>query len=74
MKGAGATDWATLFLAKTRIGVSSGRWRDPGRPVLDPWKLTAPYTGTTQVVAERNPYYFKVDPNGNQLPYIDRVT
>ncbi len=22
---------------------------------------------------ERNPYYFKVDPAGNQLPYIDRV-
>ena len=22
---------------------------------------------------ERNPYYFKVDPAGNQLPYIDRI-
>jgi peptide/nickel transport system substrate-binding protein len=22
----------------------------------------------------RNPYYFKVDPEGNQLPYIDRLT
>ena len=22
---------------------------------------------------ERNPYYFKIDPAGNQLPYIDRV-
>ncbi len=23
---------------------------------------------------ERNPYYWKVDPEGNQLPYIDKVT
>ena len=74
VKNAGATNWATLFLAKTGIGAASARWRDTERPVLDPWKLTVPYSGTTQVVAERNPYYFKVDPNGNQLPYIDRVT
>ena len=26
----------------------------------------------TQLAASRNPYYFKVDPEGNQLPYIDR--
>ena len=26
------------------------------------------------MVAERNPYYWKVDTAGNQLPYIDRVT
>jgi peptide/nickel transport system substrate-binding protein len=25
------------------------------------------------MIADRNPYYFKVDPVGNQLPYIDRV-
>ena len=24
------------------------------------------------LTAERNPYYFKVDPEGNQLPYIDK--
>ena len=42
--------------------------------MLDPWKLTVPYVGSTQAVAERNPYYYKVDPDGNQLPYIDRVT
>jgi len=74
VKNAGATNWATLFLAKTGIGAASARWRDTERPVLDPWKLTVPYSGTTQVVGERNPYYFKVDPDGNQLPYIDRVT
>ena len=27
----------------------------------------------TMLIAERNPYYPKVDPAGNQLPYIDRI-
>ena len=27
----------------------------------------------TQVLLERNPYYFKVDPSGQQLPYIDAI-
>jgi peptide/nickel transport system substrate-binding protein len=68
---AGAPDWTSLFLNKVN---TLSRWRDAARPVLDPWKLTVPYVGTTQIVAERNPYFFKVDPAGNQLPYIDRVT
>lgn len=66
-----AANWSALFLNKTSF---PGRWRATGRPVLDPWQLTVPYGGTTQVVLERNPYYFKVDPEGRQLPYIDRVT
>jgi peptide/nickel transport system substrate-binding protein len=67
----GAADWKQLFSSKVSF---PSRWRDIERPVLDGWKLTVPYVGTTQVVAERNPYYFKVDTAGNQLPYIDRVT
>ncbi len=42
-----------------------------------PWKLTlAPGEkgATDQAIAERNPYYFKVDTAGNQLPYLDRCT
>jgi peptide/nickel transport system substrate-binding protein len=41
-----------------------------GRPTLNPWVFVEE-TPTTYVY-ERNPYYFKVDPAGNQLPYIDR--
>lgn len=52
----------------------SGRFSDADLPVLWAWKLTSPYgENTTLVVAERNPYYWKVDTAGNQLPYIDRV-
>ncbi|MGL4635346.1 MAG: ABC transporter substrate-binding protein [Beijerinckiaceae bacterium] len=66
-----AADWKQLFTNKVAF---PNRWRDAARPVLDPWRLTVPYAGTQRVVAERNPFYFKVDTAGNQLPYIDRVT
>ncbi len=42
-------------------------------PVVFGWHLTQPASSATQMVAERNPYYWKVDPEGNQLPYIDRL-
>ena len=41
-------------------------------PVLTPWKTTAPIN-TPNWVMERNPYYFAVDTEGNQLPYIDKI-
>ncbi|NLY88163.1 MAG: ABC transporter substrate-binding protein [Firmicutes bacterium] len=43
------------------------------RPVMTPWKITEWGPGATRLVAKRNPYYWKVDPAGNQLPYIDEV-
>ncbi|WP_395679337.1 ABC transporter substrate-binding protein [Inquilinus sp.] len=73
VKAAGVPNWTTLFQNKTAYQNAS-RWRDVGRPVLDPWVMTVGYSGTSQVVAVRNPYFFKVDPEGNQLPYMDRVT
>ena len=42
-------------------------------PVVSPWKVVNPITDQVYV-AERNPYYFVVDPEGNQLPYLDRLT
>lgn len=42
-------------------------------PVLTPWKVTS-YTENGLMIAERNPYYFKVDQAGNQLPYVDTIT
>ena len=40
-------------------------------PVLHPWVVTS--SSPTQTIFERNPYYFKVDAAGNQLPYIDGI-
>ena len=45
---------------------------NPDLPCLTAWKLvTAP--PADPIVHERNPYYWVVDPEGNQLPYIDRI-
>lgn len=40
-------------------------------PVLYPWIRVESSPGV--IVMERNPYYFKVDTEGNQLPYIGRL-
>ena len=48
-------------------------WRNPDIPRLWPWIVVAPPPARPAVL-ERNPYYWKVDPDGNQLPYIDRMT
>jgi len=42
------------------------------KPVIYAWKPTV-LPPKIPVVYERNPYYWKVDPEGNQLPYIDRI-
>jgi peptide/nickel transport system substrate-binding protein len=42
-------------------------------PVMYAWKVAQWEAGATEMVAERNPYYWRVDPAGNQLPYIDRI-
>ena len=45
---------------------------DLGKPSLDAW-VTAQFAedGYNVGVFKRNPYYFAVDPEGNQLPYMD---
>lgn len=43
------------------------------RPVVTPWKIEEWGPGATELVLKRNPYYWKVDEAGNQLPYIDYV-
>jgi len=44
------------------------------RPVMTAWQITEWSAGATRLVATRNPYYWKTDPEGNQLPYIDQIT
>lgn len=47
-------------------------WQNPEHPRLWPWVYRA-YKANAPYVFVRNPYYFVVDPAGNQLPYIDRL-
>jgi peptide/nickel transport system substrate-binding protein len=46
---------------------------NPERPAMTPWIITQWEDGGDHMVATRNPYYWKVDVEGNQLPYIDEV-
>lgn len=64
---AGATDWVGLMVNKTGFSANTEV------PTINPWIFTTGYGSgdATRAVAERNPYYWKVDPEGNQLPYID---
>jgi peptide/nickel transport system substrate-binding protein len=45
---------------------------NPELPTLGPWHTVKPINTPTWAM-ERNPYYWVVDPEGNQLPYIDNV-
>ena len=57
---------------QTLIEVKNNWFFDPDYPVLGPWRTVEVVPGE-RLVLERNPYYWKVDTEGNQLPYIDRV-
>src|SRR5499425_2805018 len=58
--------WARMFHAKNDWALN------PDLPVLSPWKTVTPINTPTWTL-ERNPYSVFVDPDGNQLPYIDKV-
>src|SRR5260370_7903166 len=45
---------------------------NPDMPSLEPWILKTSLPAD-RIVFERNPYYYRVDGAGHQLPYIDRV-
>ncbi|MGP4015874.1 ABC transporter substrate-binding protein [Saccharopolyspora sp. 5N708] len=65
--------WIELFDAKAGTINPALHWHNPEMPTLYPWKLMTSLGTSNRVILERNPYYWKVDPEGSQLPYIDRV-
>ncbi len=59
-------NWVGLFKARAH-------WpTNPDLPMVSPWKTSNPIN-TPAWVLERNPYYFGVDSDGNQLPYTDAI-
>ena len=65
--------WYNLFNTKQ---IGGNLWKGTneggiGHPMLTPWDITEAEAGV--FIQERNAYYFKVDAEGNQLPYIDGV-
>jgi peptide/nickel transport system substrate-binding protein len=61
-------NWAALHNSRDNMG----REDNPDLPTLNPWMMVTD-NGSDRIVWERNPYYHRVDPEGRQLPYIDRV-
>jgi peptide/nickel transport system substrate-binding protein len=57
----------------TQLFQDRADWRNVDMPRLWPWIVKEP-PPARPAVFERNPYYWKVDPEGRQLPYIDRMT
>jgi peptide/nickel transport system substrate-binding protein len=72
-EAAGFGSWMEWIGSKGEGPQWRSYWANADMPVLHEWIfVTPPGVGETRAVAERNPYYFKVDPEGNQLPYFDR--
>jgi peptide/nickel transport system substrate-binding protein len=71
----GVEDWVGLFnkMASGPTDDTNNYYNNVGRPLLYPWVPTTVLGANTQMNMVRNPYYWKVDSEGNQLPYIDEV-
>lgn len=65
VKAAGFDSWTQFY------GAKNSYTENTDRPVITAWQMSQ--RSPDQVIAVRNPYYWKVDPAGNQLPYIDRI-
>lgn len=70
----GFESWVALMQRESGLGEVNMYYQNSTRPTLEAWAFTsAPGEDTERAIAERNPYYFKVDTEGTQLPYFDRV-
>lgn len=64
------SSWNKLFIEL--INIQQGLFVTSDLPSILAWTTKVPAPGK-RFVMERNPYYWKVDEKGNQLPYIDRL-
>ncbi|MEM7207290.1 MAG: ABC transporter substrate-binding protein [Pseudomonadota bacterium] len=65
------------YSSRNWMGVHVNRDRpykatNPDLPTLQPWMNTT-FPPSERFIFKRNPFYHRVDTNGRQLPYIDRV-
>ena len=66
-------NWYELFGERGgSLGWIGNIWQ-PQVPLLTAWHTTEITRQDTRMVLERNPYYWKTDPKGRQLPYLDRI-
>jgi peptide/nickel transport system substrate-binding protein len=78
-KERGLESWIALFQAEAGFLDDNTFFQaNKTRPTLNAWAFNlegaiAPGLDTERTIAVRNPYYFKVDTEGTQLPYFDRI-
>jgi len=71
-KAAGFETWELWMQDRCSWATETIRWANPDLPFMNAWVIDQPLTGdATRVTFKRNPYYWKVDTEGNQLPYIE---
>jgi len=68
MEATKTRNWASLHNQKDEMYNAT----NVDEPSLQPWVL-APGASKQRATMIRNPYYHRIDQNGRQLPYIDRV-
>ncbi len=70
----GVSTWQELFGQAGNLQGPIAFWfSNPDMPVINAWRMKTPAPADPMVM-ERNPYYWQVDTENNQLPYIDQVT
>lgn len=62
-------NWASLHHRRDRMY----RFDNVDEPTLQPWKNRTEDKSSGRFEGIRNPFFHKVDKNGRQLPYIDRM-
>ena len=70
-KEEGFESWTTYFGQTRQSWATIVPRYNPELPTILPFYLTEYSTDISQW--KRNPYYWKVDPAGNQLPYMERI-
>ncbi|MER6007855.1 ABC transporter substrate-binding protein [Nonomuraea angiospora] len=71
----GFSTWGDYFYSKVGRGYwDLPRWQSTELPTVACWVVKEPIGQGSRLVLERNPYYWKTDPQGRQLPYLDRVS
>ena len=66
VQAAGFKTWTELFAAR------NAPFENPERPTMGAW-VPATRVSDQVFTLRRNPYFVGVDPDGNQLPYLDEV-
>ncbi len=67
-----AKEWGYEDVESFLVSTGYYYWLNPEIPTLRAW-VAKNDADSDQFIMERNPYYWKVDEEGKQLPYLDRI-